>query len=796
VRVIGGLSVVLLVAFPQVVWPAEFSGQVVDPQGNPVEEATVWLTGEGWDEAWPVFAETPTDAAGRFRLSHEPPEAGRQGLYAVCALAEGYALAWWERSATSRPGILLKLERAFAVRGRVVDAAGRPVAGVRPRLSFLSRMAGFDPLEIGQWSTSIAPPDRIAAMLVAETNAQGEFGVRRLPPGAEPSFRVEQPGYARQDVRLDWTELAKDKPIEIKLEPGATIRGRVAREDGTPVSGVGVAAYGGGKAKTDEQGRYEIGGLPEAAHQVHLDELPLTFTAKAVEVKVRRGSTVENVDLTVVDGLEVKGVVTDQTSGKPVPGVEICCNTAQQPKVGMAWPTVRTDENGRYSVRAPEGPAELRTLRMPRGWHPAKGFGEDFRRITVTAKEAPFEENFEVVPARALSGQVLDPNGKPAAGAVVVAVDSVNTGFPHGAVSDEEGRFSLPGTDPNAQYSFRAYLGEAMTLDSCSVEKGATSPVALQLAADARPTLTGRIVSEDGKPVPYALVRADAEPTEEAGGTAEERALWRGLMAQTITDEEGNFLLRAILPAMAQHLRIHAAGYAQTGYDGPALGAGDVADVGDIPLEVADLTVSGKVVDDQGIPVPNVTVEARPKDFSGITRVAMATTDLDGRFRFEDLPRANVQLTVDTWTCDSRPVEAGPGRTEVTVTAIPRESQVLYTHLVTPALTQAEGARTCVLRRLYRYKGLNRSGVVEQFLAPDLDLTTGDRTVQRPRARALDDQGRELAEAASICLVGQKMLMGCDLPRAGTRSITLTVEGALVFPDIPIPEELTAGRDF
>ncbi|HUS81145.1 MAG TPA: carboxypeptidase-like regulatory domain-containing protein, partial [Armatimonadota bacterium] len=351
------------------------AGRVLGPDGAAVADATIWLTTTDWDDMrGPLLvAEQRTDAEGHFRFGDLPDPPARPGTFSLCVHKEGLAFAWAGRLHGNAPDLLLVLERPVQIRGRVLDPEGGPVTGVRPQVSWLTRGPGFDPLDIVDMGQAyFGPPPEVAEVIATETDAEGWFEVLDMPPGLALHASVRVPGYAPAYVQAPWRDLGAGTPLQLVLQTPGAVRGRVYRgHDGRPMPGVSVMC-GYVTATTDERGYYEATGLAPGAWDVHLHELPRVFTARAVpDVVVEPGATVEGVDLVAAAGVEISGRVTERDTGRPVPGVGICCNTQQQPSVGRSWPLLFTDDRGCYRLRAPEGAAELRPFEMPRGWRPA-----------------------------------------------------------------------------------------------------------------------------------------------------------------------------------------------------------------------------------------------------------------------------------------------------------------------------------------------------------------------------------------------------------------------------------------
>ena len=114
---------------------------------------------------------------------------------------------------------------------------------------------------------------------------------------------------------------ASMKPVEFRLGPGQTLRGRVVDRDGKPLDGVTVQAMNwkghmslDWKTKTDAEGRFTWDSAPS-------DPVLLTLTkpgyvmANQREFQAGKGET----QVTMYPPLRVRGKVLDARSGQPIP---------------------------------------------------------------------------------------------------------------------------------------------------------------------------------------------------------------------------------------------------------------------------------------------------------------------------------------------------------------------------------------------------------------------------------------------------------------------------------------------
>jgi hypothetical protein len=154
-------------------------------------------------------------------------------------------------------------------------------------------------------------------------------------------------------------------------------------------------------------------------------------------------------------------------------------------------------------------------------------------------------------------------------------------------------------------------------------------------------TVRGRITDPNGKGIPAARASLCA-------------ILWSCLSdigEETLTDSEGRFEFRAVPPVQAPfeyRISVHAAGYVPRSYDRIAIRGepGSVADTDPIELPPADMSISGVVVDANGVPAPRVILFLGGAGGSNQPDKATAT-DEQGRFRFTRIGKGGIRLQVN-----------------------------------------------------------------------------------------------------------------------------------------------------
>jgi WD40 repeat protein len=211
------------------------------------------------------FYNTVTDREGRFRLQMVTPG---EGIFWILP----------EKFAPSRHVVLdergdrgvFKLEPGITIRGRIVDADGKPLKGIYVNAELDKRPAPPFPHAVGE-----------AICRGAETDAEGNFVMAPLPPGIyeiephrglrEPSLpRSAQPElqplpavFVRQKITLENGK--EPQPVEFRPAPEVTIEAQVVNSQGKPRGWFAPVVFGEingehfhTKAKIDRTGKITV----------------------------------------------------------------------------------------------------------------------------------------------------------------------------------------------------------------------------------------------------------------------------------------------------------------------------------------------------------------------------------------------------------------------------------------------------------------------------------------------------------------------------------------------------------
>jgi hypothetical protein len=294
---------------------------------QPQSEARVMV--EHVDSGWKYKART--DASGAFRVEQLPT-----GKYEVTAAAQGF-------TETKREGLQLEegqeitvelaVIRAATLEGTVVDALGRPAGHV-----LVSARLEGDTKEFESRPHGV-------------TNAEGEYTIKKLPPGRYQLEAINLRGGDPVVQELTLGEGATARADFTLTDATGLVEGTVRRvSGGLPQHEVRVVAYADSRrerpsAPVDESGRFSLALRPGTYMIAALYRDVEEPEPGGKSVTIEAGKTVQ-VELTVPDTVtETSGVVLN-SRGVPVPGVDITLSNDELSLLET------TDDRGQFTLKS------------------------------------------------------------------------------------------------------------------------------------------------------------------------------------------------------------------------------------------------------------------------------------------------------------------------------------------------------------------------------------------------------------------------------------------------------------
>jgi protocatechuate 3,4-dioxygenase beta subunit len=447
---------------------------------------------------------------------------------------------------------------------------------------------------------------RRGASPAANVNAAAAPHQTGRPP-AQPRPAAGQAGAQATPLRLS------DPTGDLRLE------GIVVDEEFVPVPGARVALSAAPPRHviTGDDGTFVFADLAPGRY-----DLMATAEGKAAgPVATRLSATSEPVILTVAAAPAIEVHVTDMATAAAVPGAEVAL-------IRIDTMTALTDDRGiaRFAAVVPGGYALTAV---------APGYGASVSEQFIS--EVTTELRLELARGAPLRGVVVDQARKGVSGARVTyepAGDwTLRPGLNvHGVTTDARGRFEFAAIAAGTYRLLAHKPGYAIAVSAPVRLDGRHEESGMTLELSSGGTVTGRVVTADGRPAAGAVVRA-APPSD------------RRRLRQVRVDKDGRFTLT---PLTREAMVIAAYGEAARSPEAHV----DLHSATE-PVELkltldVDGAISGNVVDALGEPVEGAQVAAWPVGGaaadSDLGPTAAVGTDSGGGFRFNGLLPGTYEL--------------------------------------------------------------------------------------------------------------------------------------------------------
>jgi len=303
--------------------------------------------------------------------------------------------------------------------------------------------------------------------------------------------------------------------------------------------------------------------------------------------------------------------------------------------------SVRCERTGEW-INAVSDAAGLAVMRVLPGSHTVsgpyvQGYTRDRGRETVTVLDgATRRVELTLKPLPKISGTVRDPEDNVIEGAQM----RIMPGGGRNADTDSQGKFEIAWD--------QSFWGERETV-YCLVARHAERNLAaaVEMGEDTRTldvglepgvVMSGRVVDPEGQGI--AGVELVLMLRMSNWGSSLERK-------EITTGKDGSFAIKALPAEHNYSIRASARGYGSNEMKiGEDRTVGDRVDIGDLILPIANLAVSGRVVDTEDKPIANVRVESSSWG-KGQPDRCWAYSDTDGRFSLEGVCEGEINLMME-----------------------------------------------------------------------------------------------------------------------------------------------------
>lgn len=476
-----------------------------------------------------------------------------------------------------------------SIAGTVRDEAKAPIAGIRVCVDLYS-----DEL-----------PDELQRdPICMASDAQGQYKFEHL---FAATYRANAGGKPYRPTTWHLGD-SRFKTSSIKLEPGevrtgidfmmraggAELHGTVSDISGGPIAHAQIRAssgrWGQGDAapmiETDDKGVYTVWLAPGAVR--------VQASADGYAASTEMGEAPGKLDLLLTPESGLSGIVVDAASGKPIEGAHVTVDSTQ-----WSWDTREGDKSdieGKFKVhRLPPGRYVV-TARTDRGYGRTEG------SVLVGLGQQVEGVVLKLFPAARIVGKVMIEGTPPRLCTEATAWfrDEVHDRWINGTTEDDGTIHAdgvLPGTY-TAQVSCEGFRAKD-TYPPIVVQ--AKDLVDQTWLVEAGAVVKGKVTTKAGTPIADAQISAQT-----TGGDVRAKTAW----ASDRTQPDGSYELRDLAPA-AYKLMIETDKGVAPREDYKVDVAAGATVTKDLVLEDGG-TIKGVVVDSQGAPVDDVSIDARP----------------------------------------------------------------------------------------------------------------------------------------------------------------------------------------
>ena len=509
--------------------------------------------------------------------------------------------------------VVLEVPPGGRITGRVTDkSSGAPVTAFQ---------AGVSAPRGGGGMVFMMPP-----AMRSFTSDDGTFTLENVPPG-QTQLVVSAPGYTAGRVSNLSVEEGKTLAnIEVALDTGVKLSGRVTGPNGEALSGVAVRqdmtsgrtmrmAMGGDNATTDSNGEYTIEALEPGEKTFVFQRGGYLQLSKTVTLSGKDA----RLDAQMSTGKRVAGVVVTE-GGSPVGDATVRASSASESSFGGR--TTRTDSSGAFTFEG-LAPGHYTFTAGKNGF--ADGILRDFDINTGA------QARVVMATGGVITGHVSGLTDKELAQTVVSAS---NTNGSNSSTVDAAGNFRIEGA-PVGTVRVVARLqqgfggGKNSPMKTVEVSAGSSAQVDLEFRSD---TIVRGRVTRGGQPLPGAMISFFPK-----NGRAQ-------TSARTTADATGSYSVNSLDDApydVAVNDLDRNVSFTTT-YE--------VKGSGNFDIDVKVATLRGRIVDaSTGEGINDARVELRPAQQSGMGMMMsrVAASDTSGAFVVESVTPGSYTAVAD-----------------------------------------------------------------------------------------------------------------------------------------------------
>ncbi|MBN2590414.1 MAG: carboxypeptidase regulatory-like domain-containing protein [Sedimentisphaerales bacterium] len=627
-----------------------FKGTVVDSDDRPVAGAKAVLYDIRYEDLEYSYnmeeaGEQTSNEDGEFSFTFEV-ETGQYSYKNIIVEKDGLTIdcvGWNVGNPETKAKF--KLDTPIEMSGVIVDESGQPVSGSSVSILMIQDKILSD----HNMNINVAPK-----LFNTISDEKGKFTFTNLPLDAGVEIIVNKKGRASVSSYISGAPASEryryspgQKNITIVQPKEARIEGVVKEKaTGKPLAGIPLMLRGNNNYQiigqdiiySDENGKFSINGICAGTYNIICvpprDEMA-EWLAQPESFNLEAGQIVEDIQIELIKGGVLEVLITDAQNNKPLENASV---------------TVYSEDTqqGIRSRSDKDGIAEIRLL--PGAYQSAHAYRDGYSSLdlqnSLTIEEGRTKRiEMPLGPLPKASGVVRDGNGKALEG---VKLSVLPGGGSRDVETDEEGKFEISwdigwfGNESEVPLLVCRY--EKENLAKVVILEGNTENLNIKLEPGI--TVTGKAANPEGNGILNAGIRMMLQSTMWAstfisGDTAK-------------TDSEGNFEVKAIPAEYSYEIIVNADGY---GSQRKNVHADDVVnnllDTGTFNLPVANLSVSGIVVDTEGNPIPNARIESYNHE-GGQPEQLNTQADSNGKFVLKGVCEGRIDLRVSANISEKR----------------------------------------------------------------------------------------------------------------------------------------------